>query len=235
MRQLLKFQFKFLKLTALERSRLKFIELVAEPLLITPGSLKSFPAFGKLALQRKIFVIPLLIAAQKHPVPCKHIKHTKLVVPVAEQQVLMLRVYINEPCPYLLEKRDIHRGIVYERPAPAACGKLAAYYALPVVIDVILLEKRLEPEPFKVEETLYDAAVSTLAYSLHVGTLSKKHGYGAEKYRLSMTGLSCNYRKACREFNLDMLDKREVAYGNMLKHLNYYSLLSCPTPMRAKG
>ena len=61
----------------------------------------------------------LLVVAQLFSVLRNDIDHIQLEVLLVQQQVLMLRVHINQALPQLLEHRQRHRGVVDKRTALA--------------------------------------------------------------------------------------------------------------------
>ena len=140
---------------------------------------------------------------------------------------------VYETCTEFLQHRHIHGGIVHEGPAAPAGRQFTAYYALGIIVKPILLKEFLKTEIRDIKDALNDTTVGTLTYGLGVGTLTQEHGHGAKEHGLSVSCLTGNDRETCREINLDLLDKREITYGNMLQHylLNYCSSLSCPTAM----
>ena len=226
MRKFLKFQLKFLKFTALWSSSLNLVELETQPLFIATTRLKRLFALHKFTLQRCILLVALLILKQLFLVAGKSIKHTKLIVPVAQQKVLVLRVNIYKACTDLLEYRHIDRCIVHKCTATAACCKLTTYYALGIVVKVILLKESLKPESRNIEGSFYDTPIGTLPDSFRIGTLAKEHRHGTQEHRLSVTRLTGDHRKSLREVNLHLFNECKVAYSNMLQHysLNYCSL-----------
>ena len=144
---------------------------------------------------------------------------------------------INKTRTEFLQYRHVYRSIVYEGPAAPAGRQFTAYYALGIIVKTVLLKESLEAEIRDTKDALDDTTVGTFTNGLCIGTLTKEHGHSAKEHRFSVSCLTGDDREARRKIDLDLLDKREITYGNMLQHylLNYCSSLSSPTAMTARG
>ena len=92
---------------------------------------------------------------------------------LVEQQVLVLRVDIDELFAQLLQHGQRHGRVVDEGSAFAGSGELAADDGVfAVVVDVVVGEERLHVVARQVEVCLDDTAFGTLFQRFGVGALS---------------------------------------------------------------
>ena len=88
--------------------------------------------------------IGLLVVGQLLTVVGDDVSHTELEVLFVEQQVLVLRVYIDEPVAEFLQHRELHGGVVDEGAALAGGRQFTPDDTfLCIVVDVVFLEESL--------------------------------------------------------------------------------------------
>ena len=140
----------------------------------------------------------------------ERIEHAQLETLAVEQQVLMLRVDINEAFAQLLQYTQRHGSVIDEGAALARSSDLAAHDTLVVVLNVILIEERLQVIARHIESSLDDTFRRTGTYSGRLGTLSGEQTDGSKQDRLTGTGLTRDHGKAFRQVKVKRLYERVV-------------------------
>ena len=95
-------------------------------------------------LQLLVAGVGLLVFRELLGASCYDVNHAQLEVLLVEQQVLVLRVNIDEPFAQLLHLCQRYGCVVDEGAALALCRQFAAQYAVSgIVVYVVLLEEGL--------------------------------------------------------------------------------------------
>ena len=148
------------------------------------------------------------------------VHNVQLEVLLAEQQVLMLAVHVDELLAELAHKGECHRRIVDEGATLAISVHLATQQTLlRLVVEVVLFEEAFQHVGVvdtKVKRCLNDALVATTLHLLRIGAVAKQQSYGTDDDALSGTGFASNDGETRVELHLKMVDEREVAYIEFL-------------------
>ena len=133
----------------------------------------------------------MLVVGELFVIVGDDVRHAELEVLLVEQQVLVLRVDVDEPFAKFLEHRQLHGRIVDEG-AALACGRQFAPYdaVASVVFDVVVAEEVLHVVACQVELCLDDALVCTLHDGLGISPLPQQQSDGAEDDALARTCLT---------------------------------------------
>ena len=155
----------------------------------------------------------LLVGRQLFLALSDNVEHAQLEIVLAEQQVLVLRVYVHEPVAQLFEHGQGHGSVVDEGTALALCRQLAAYDGVRgVEVYVVLPEKVLHLVMGEVEVRLYDAAVGPGLHRLGVGPLPQQQPYGSKDDALTRTRLARDDGESAVELHVEHVDERVVLY-----------------------
>ena len=212
-RQLRLLLFKLLLLPLAQRQRINLLKLEAHKILVAAALFKLVAQPFEPRAHRPILVVQRPILTQLLIAAAQRIEHIQLKIPIAQQQILMLRVNIYERSAQLPELRHRYRCVVYECAAASRRRHLAPHDALAlVVVEVACLEERLQIIPRKVEHPLDYAACSPLAHHFSIGALPQHHRDCTKKHRFSRSRLTGNNRKTIGKSNLKMVDKGKIIY-----------------------
>ena len=108
----------------------------------------------------------------------KHIEYIQLVILVAKQQILVLRMYIYQFAAQFLEQRSADGGIVHKVASAACCRQFATNDALDsIIFKFILFKEFLKRKRGDVEMSLNDTFVCSFAHLARIGAFAQKHGY----------------------------------------------------------
>ena len=119
---------------------------------------------------------------------------------------------VYESLAQLLQDAQRYGRVVDEGAALACRGYLTSHDALVVVLNVVLLEERLQVVPLNIEGALDNTFGCSSAYGGRLGTLSGEQADGTEQDRLSRTGLTGNDRESLGEVEVERLDESVVLY-----------------------
>ena len=158
-----------------------------------------------------IFSIEALIAGQLAVVGGEYVGDAHLEVLLVEQQVLVLRVYVDEFLAQLLEQCQGRGGVVDEGSALAGGGELAAHDAvIGVVLDVVVAEEGLQLVAREVEVGLDDALVGSLLERLGVGSLAQQQPDGSQDDALARSRLAGDDGESWMQLDVEDVDKRKI-------------------------
>lgn len=129
-----------------------------------------------------------------------------------EQQVLVLRVHINQHLAQFFHLCQRSGSIVDKSTALARSIYLAPQDALVLIFQVVGLEKWLHAISGYFETGFDDTLRSSPAYSLYVGTLPQQQADGSQNNRFSGTRFACNHRKAVFQPDIELFDQRIILY-----------------------
>ncbi len=139
------------------------------------------------------------------------VDHRQLEVLLAEQQVLVLRVNVDQLFAQLLERLQRDGRIVDEGSALAGGGQLAADDGVVgVVLYIVVAEEGLHAVARQVEVGLDDALVGALLQRLRVGALSQEQAYGSEYDALARPRFAGNHGESGVQLDIELVNEREV-------------------------
>ena len=213
-------QLRFLlQLFLLARSKIslgEFLLLKAQEVFVVATRGYLLAQLLKTALRRAILCKRRTIVGKLLAVARNDIHNVQLEVFLAEQQVLMLAVHIDELFAKLAHKGERHRRVVDEGATLAVGVHLATQQTLlRLVVEVVVLEEVFQHVGVvdtKVECGFYDALVATALHLLRIGAVAKQQSDGADDDTLACAGFASNDGEAGVERHLKMVDEREVAY-----------------------
>ena len=142
----------------------------------------------------------------------ERVEHAQLEALGRQQEVLVLRVDVDEALAQQLHDGERYGCVVDEGTALARGGYLAAYDALGVVLNLVLFEQRLQFVACDVEGSLDDTFRSSLAYGGSLGTLSGEQPDGTEEDRLTGTRFARDNGETFCKVEVEQLDERIVLY-----------------------
>ena len=212
-----------LQLSLLAQSELclaKFLLLKAQEVLVVAARSYLLAQLGKAVLRRTQLGKRRTIVGKLLTIARNDVHNVQLKVFLAEQQVLMLAVHVDELLAELAHKGECHRRIVDEGATLAISVHLATQQTLlRLVVEVVLFEEAFQHVGVvdtKVKRCLNDALVATTLHLLRIGAVAKQQSYGTDNDTLSGTGFARNDGEARVEHHLKMVDKCEVAYIEFL-------------------
>ena len=198
----------------------KFLLLKAQKVLVVAARGYLLAQLGKAVLRRTQLGKRRTIVGKLLTVARNDVHNVQLEVLLAEQQVLMLAVYVDELLAELAHKGECHGRIVDEGATLAISVHLATQQTLlRLVVEVVLFEEAFQHVGVvdtKVERCLNDALVATTLHLLCIGAVAKQQSYGTDDDALSGTGFARNDGETRVELHLKMVDEREVAYIEFL-------------------
>ena len=144
------------------------------------------------------------------------VEHADLKIFFAEQQVLVLTVYVDKMLPQLPHGSKCHRRVVYERPALSCRADLAAQDTLvgnevEVVVVKKLLYRAIDVMARR-EGCLDNTFWSPRLHLTRVGTVARKQSERTENNALARSRLARYHGEAGKEAYVELIDEREIAY-----------------------
>ena len=140
------------------------------------------------------------------------VEHAELEAFAIEQQVLVLRMYVDEAFAQLLQDGKRHGAVVDEGAALACSCNLAAHDALGIILDVVLLKQVMKVVARDVKGAFDDTFRSSGAYGCSLGTLTREQTDGTEKDGLTGTRLTGDDREPLGKIKVERLYERVVLY-----------------------
>ena len=144
------------------------------------------------------------------------VDHRQLIGGVGKQQVLVLRMYVDEAQRHGLEHLQRDGGVVDKRARAAAGQQFAAEYAHTVgsLVEAVFLKHGINAGGIRdVGHGLDDRLTAAVAHHAHVGTSSQQQTESAEHHRLAGAGLAGDDIEPVAKFNLYLRYQRIVAYA----------------------
>lgn len=102
----------------------------------------------------------------------QEIEHIQLETLFVEQQVLMLRVYINQHLAQFFHQSKLGGRVIDKSAALARNIQLAAQDALIVILQLVVIEERLHAIRSNIKFGLDDTFLRTRTNRFHIGPLT---------------------------------------------------------------
>ena len=165
--------FQFLLLALRESCILQFVVLELQEIQALPVAFYVVTQLLQLALNVTQLTVGLLISGQLTVVLCNDVNHAQLEVMMFEQQVLVLRVNVNQLFAQFLQQGQADGRVVDEGTALACRCQFAADDGILVVAFYpVVVKKILHLVARQIEMRLYHAFVGSGLDALRVGTLT---------------------------------------------------------------
>ena len=153
----------------------------------------------------------LLIGFQLLGVLSENVNHVELKILLSQQQVLVLRMDVDQLLAELLEQSQRHGRVVDEGAAFARRHQFPAHDRVgSILFDVVFVEKVGHWIARQVEMRLDDALFGSLLDAFRVGSLSQQQADGAEHDALACTRLAGNHRKTFAELDVELRNQRKI-------------------------
>ena len=142
----------------------------------------------------------------------QQIQHAQLETFLVQEQVLMLRVHVNQLFAKLLHLYQRGRRIVDKRTALARSIDFTAKDTLIFVFQFVFLKERLHTITGNLKTGFNHTFCSAPPDGFHIGTLPQQQTDSPQYDGLARTGLTGNHREAATEVYIKLLDKRIILY-----------------------
>ena len=203
--------FEFFLLAGLQLRFLEFATLKPEIFFAfaTVGELGfEFPQMGLCSL---ILAEDLAIVGKLRGVLGDEVYRAELKVFLAQEQVLVLTVDVDEPLAQLFEHAQSYGHVVDEGAALARGVDFAAEDAVGgVVVDVVTLEEVGQVVSLDIEVGLDGAFLRAVLDGFHVGALPHHQAQSSKDDALSGSGLAGDDGESGLEGNIEFVDERKI-------------------------
>ena len=202
---------QFLLLALLQVGVSQFAVLELQEVQVLAVALDVVLQLLQLALGSQQLREGLLIVCQLLLVAGDDVNHAQLEVLLVQQQVLVLRVYVDQTFAQLLEHGERHGGVVDKGTALARCGQLTTDDGiLGLVLNVVVIKEGFHVIAAQVEVGLDDTLVCPLLDGLRVSALTQQQSYGAQNDALARSGLACYHGESGVQLNVEHINQRKV-------------------------
>ena len=188
----------------------QFVGAVAEPLLVAAPPLGLLAQGVELPFELLHLGILRGILLQQGAVPRHGVERRGAELLRRKDQVLVLRVDVEQPRPEFAQLRQLHRHVVDECPALARGGDYARQGGLRGKVEVVLLEEVLQAAACEVEEPFDRAVVRGVLPGRSVVAGPEQQPQGAEQDRLPGARLSGDDIQPGVELHFELVDQHVV-------------------------
>ena len=212
--QRLRFLFQLLLLPGAQGGPVELFPLELEVILLGLVPLQFFAGQTQLFLRLLVAAVECAVTVQFFRVSGQDVHHVPLEILLVEQQVLVLRMNVDEFAAQLFELGYLGRCVVDEGAALARGHDFAADDAFVAVeVKIVGDEEFFQPVSGQGETCLHGAAPCRVFDGAAVGALSQQQADGAQDDRLSGTGLAGDDGETVAERDVLPVDKCVVLYG----------------------
>ena len=131
---------------------------------------------------------------------------------VGEGEGLVLGVNVDDTWSQSFEERKLYRGVVGESKTLGRRKDFPTENKEIVIVDIGLLEKRLQTETRDVETGLDDTLTLLVGQHGSIGPLSQQQAESTQHDTLSGTRLACDGNKAIPKMDIRLTDESVVFY-----------------------
>ncbi len=135
----------------------QFFGLKAQPFFVAAPFFGGFAQGGELPFQLRHLRVFGAVLFEQSAVSGHGVEGRNPEILGRKNQILVLRMDVDEPCAQFAQLRQLHGQVVDERTAFARRGQYAREDGLRRVVEVVFLEKGFQPEPVEVESALHHA------------------------------------------------------------------------------
>ena len=188
----------------------QLLGLETEPLLVAPPLFGGFAQGGRLAAQLLQAGVLRRVFAQQLSVAGHGVERRGAELLRREDEVLVLRVDVQQAGPDLAQLRERYGYVIDERPALARRGDDACQGGFRGVFEVVLSEELLQFRPCEGECPFDRATACGVLHGRAVVLDAQQQPEGAEQNRLSGAGLARDDVQVRVQFQFELVDKRVV-------------------------
>ena len=188
----------------------EFVALEAEPLLVAAACGGLLLQLGQPAARLAHPCVGCAVGAQQLLVAGQRVERRDPELLGGEDQVLVLRMDVQQPGAQLAQQRQLHGHVVDEGAALAGGGDHAADGGFGGEVEVVRLEKRLESRRREVEHPFDDAVARAVLDGRSVVLVARKQSQRTQEDRFSGTRLSRDDVQPRLEFHFEPVDQRIV-------------------------
>ena len=189
----------------------EFLGLEPEPLFVAAAVGGLFAQGRETAAQLRKPGILRGVLRQQFPVRSHGVERRSPELLRREDQVLVLRVDVQQACAQFAQLRQLHGYVVDEGAALARRGDHARQGRFGGIVEVVLGEKRFQTASREVEGPLHRAVARCVLHRLPVVLGSEQQAQRAEQNGFSGPGLTRDDVQAGIEFDFERIDEDVVA------------------------
>ena len=213
------FLFQLLLFPFLQVCICQLIDLETQVVLILLTGFRLFQCLFQLFGETAIGLVFGLVGIERFLMVGNNVEHVQLEVLLAQQQVLVLGMYVEELFTQFFQLRQRGRGVVDEGTRLTHRGEFTTDDALCTIeIEVILLKERFQSVLGEVERGFHHTAFGVCLDGTGVGTLSQQQAYGTNDDGFTSTRLTRDDRETCVEIHIQMLNQCVILYVQMTYH-----------------
>ena len=197
-------------LTGAQVGRGEFLGLEPEPLFVAAAVGGLFAQGREMAAQLRKPGILRGVLRQQFPVRSHGVERRGPELLRREDQVLVLRVDVQQACAQFAQLRQLHGYVVDEGAALARRGDHARQGRFGGIVEVVLGEKRFQAASREVEGPLHRAVARCVLHRLPVVLGSEQQAQRAEQNGFSGPGLTRDDVQVGVQLHFELVDERVV-------------------------
>ena len=195
-------------LALLQVKLVQLVHLKLQEVHVALLAFHPFPKLLELPFCRPIGLVAFVVLMLLVAVVGHGIHHREQEVLLMEQEVLVLRVNIDEVSAQFFQGRERYRSVIDEGATLSVVRQFSADDALVlVVVQVVAVKERFHAQRVEVEGGFHHAAPCSLLQRPGIGPLTENHAQCTEYDALSCSRFTRNDGEPGRQFQVELLDQ----------------------------